>query len=244
MLLKYPRATIFPLIAIQVPVTVLSSLATVALYFSAFRNEPFESVNDVLSGGASGPLLALILLTAFEGLFAQVARAATIVAVAAALEGRPKRLTESLDPAFTRMGGLLVLAVVLACGVVGLALTLVGIVLLPYLAARLGLVFEAYMLDGRGPGAALSRSWRVMRGNVLRFLTTVILFLLVAAGPLVLISLLGSVDFGGRDTRVLTSAALAIAQGILLIPLLAFLTAITTAFYLQARARHDGRTTA
>ncbi|MCC6380970.1 MAG: hypothetical protein IT304_00600 [Dehalococcoidia bacterium] len=242
--MSHPRATLLPLVAIQLPVTLISSLVTVALYFSVFRDEPFESVNDVLAGGASGPLFALILLTAFEGLFAQVARAATIVAVASALEGRPKQLTESLDPAFTRMGGLLVVAVLLAASVVGLALTLVGLVLLPYLAARLGLVFEAYMLDGLGPGRAIGRSWRVMRGNVLRFLTAVLLFLLVAAGPLVLISLLGSVDFGGRDTRVLTSAAIGLAQGVLLIPLLAFLTAITTAFYLQARARHDGRTTA
>jgi len=42
---------------------------------------------------------------------------------------------------------------------------------------------------------------------------------------------------GGRDTVVIATAAVTIAQGVLVVPILVFLTAVTTVFYLNLKER-------
>ncbi len=234
------REAMLPLAAVQVPVSIATAVATAVLYLTVFRDDPVQATDKLIEDGG-GPLLAFIILTAIEGLFAQVARAATVVSIAGVALAKPKSLSAALDPAFTRMGGLLVLVAVVAAGA-GLALiSVVGLIFLPYIALRLALSVETYMLEGLGPTAALRRSWELMRGNVLRFLGVILLAFLVLLGPLASLSILGAFVGGGRTARVIEIAFLTVAQGILVIPLIAFLTATTTLYYLTIKARRDAQ---
>ena len=241
---QHPREALLPLAVIQLPVTLATAALTIVLYLTAFKNEPVETMQGALSGGASAPLFVFAVTAAVEGLFAQVARAASIVSIAAVARGRPLPLTSALDPAFTRMGALLVLVLIIAVGF-GLAfVTIVGLVLLPYVATRVALCFEAMVLEGIGPWAAIRRSWSLTRGNVLRLLGVILLSVLVVLIPLVLISALGTAIGGGRTTRVVLTGLYTFVQGGLAIPLAGFLTATTTLYYLTIGAPSDDRRSA
>lgn len=221
-----------PLAVIQVPAALLAGIATAILFLTVFRNDPVDATEGA-------PLFATIVIIAVQGLFAQVAHAATIVSVAALQQGRPRSLTESLDPAFSRMGAILALVVILAIILTGAVLSiaiLIGILLLPYVALRVGLSFEAMMLEGTGPWAAVKSSWTVTRRHMLRFLAVGTLAFLVVIGPFIVVQLLTEVDAGGRTANVLLASGLTFVQGILGVPIVAFLTTTTTLFYLHLRA--------
>ena len=190
------------------------------------------------------PLLAYLIITAAQGLFAQVAHGATIVSIAAAETGRPKPLSASLDPAFSRMGAIVTLVLIVAGGIVAGAVLVLPIVFLPYVALRIGLCFEVMMLEEIGPWAAIRRSWGMTRGHLLRLLGVAALSGLVAIGPLAAIEALSLVGGPGRTVDVLVVSAATFAQGILVIPLVSFLTATTTLFYLQLRTFENARTAA
>jgi hypothetical protein len=226
-----------PMLTVQAPVSLVSAVVTATLYMTAFRDEPIRNASDMLSDGPSGPLFAFLVMTAFEGLFAQVARGATVVSLVAVASGRPKSVTESLDPAFTRLGGLLVLALIPPIAVVFGVITVVGLVILPYLVLRIGVAFEAYIVEEIGPWAALGRSWRLTSRSVLRLLAVLILTFMTIVLPLLIISSLGVVVQGGRTSQIATTALVTFVQGILAVPVLAFATATTALFYLKLRAR-------
>ncbi|MCZ7578403.1 MAG: hypothetical protein M5U18_15640 [Dehalococcoidia bacterium] len=111
--------------------------------------------------------------------------------------------------------------------------------LLPYLALRLALSFEAFMLEELGPLQALRRSWNLMRGHMLRMLVVVLITAAILFGPFLVISLIGEGVRGGRNTQVILGAMYSLVQGVLLIPIVAFITATTTVFYLNLR-EHEG----
>lgn len=233
-----------PILAIQLPISLAISALTVALYLSAFKSEPVEGMQDAFAGGRGAPLFLFLATTAAQALFAQVARGAAIVSIAATVQGGAAPLTASLDPAFTRMGALLALVLIIGAAVVLAFLSLVGIVLLPYLAIRTALCFEVLMLEGLSPVAAIRRSWALTHRNVLRLLGVVLLSAVVVALPLLAISALGAAVGGSRSARVIETGLHLVAQGILVIPLVAFLTATTTLYYLTIRVAKDARSTA
>ncbi|MBI5948430.1 MAG: hypothetical protein HY875_09850 [Chloroflexi bacterium] len=241
--MDYPREVIFPMAAIQVPVTIISAGATAVLYLTVFRDEAVKAPGDLFGDGASGPLFAYLVLTAFEALFGQVARAATIFSVSRAVKGERIRLVNALDPAFTRMGGLLVVAILYGL-VVAPVLSIFLFPIALYFALRFGLSFEAFVIDGVSPTAAMRTSWRVMRGNLLRFICLLALFVAVLVGPLILLSSLALVDAGSRGGNIAVTAVLTVLQGVVLIPFLSLFTAATTLFYLKARGPGDDRRTA
>jgi hypothetical protein len=239
LLRQYPKATLLPQAVIGIPVAIAAAVATVFVFLAAF---PEEDVNNVatFSAEASGAaLFAMAVIVAAEALFAQVARGATIVAVASAARGRPIPLVEALDPAFTRLGGLVGLVLIL--GAIGALafITIVGIILLPYVLFRLALVFDTYMLEGVGVNQALRRSWQVMSGNMIRLVGVIALSVLCALPILLLFSLFGAPTEGNRTTQVLVLAVLGIVRGAAFVPFVAFLTACTTLYYLKAKAAED-----
>lgn len=229
----HPRESMLPLAVIQVPVSAIASLVSVVLFLTVLSDQDVDATTG-------GPLLVLLLLTAFEGLFAQVARAGTIVSIAGVATGKPKTLSQSLDPAFTRMGQLILLVIILAAGFVGLLFSIVGIFVMPYLALRVAISFETFMLEDLAPGAAIRRSWSLTSGSVTRMLALVLLTLLAVILPVLGIQSLSLVGAGSRTADVLLGGLIAFLQGVLLIPLVAFLTASTTLFYLNLVGRNDG----
>ncbi len=238
---RYPRLILLPMFAVQVPVAAVSASVTLVLYFTVFSGEPVKAASDLINAGPSGPLFAFLAVSAFEGLFAQVARGATILGTAAALRDRPEPLPNLLDPAFTRLGGLLILAIAPLLLFLGLAATIVGLVLVPYLVLRLGLVMEAYLLDGVTPAGAFRRSWTVLSGSLWRFFLTLLLAITALIVPLFVMSSFSLLIAGGRTTQLLATAAVTLIQGVLVVPMLAFFTAVTTLFYLRVKERHDAR---
>lgn len=224
----YPRQAMLPVAVIQIPVAIVTGVILAVLLLTVFGNEEIDTTKG-------GQMLALLLLSAAQALFAQVARGSTIVSIAGVIRGRPLSLTESLDPAFSRMGGLLALVVFVSAGVLVAFVTLIGLVLLPYLVLRLALAFEAFMLEELGPWQALRRSWQLMSGHMLRMLGVVLLTAVILFGPFLFVSLLGEAVRGDRNTQVILGAAYSVAQGVLLVPIVAFVTATTTVFYLNLR---------
>lgn len=241
---RQPRATLLPLLAIELPVALVVALLTVVLYLTAFEDEPVEAMQDAVAGGAGAPLFLFLATTAAQALFAQVARGAAIISIAAAARGKPVSLTAALDPAFTRMGALLALVLIIGAGVALAFVSIVGLVILPYLAVRVALCFEAMMLEGIGPWAAVRRSWALTRGNTLRLFGVVLLSAAVIALPLMAVSALGAAIGGSHTARVVETGAYIVAQGLFVTPLVAFLTATTTLYYLTIRAAQDERNTA
>jgi len=233
-----------PLAVIQVPLALVVASLTVALYLTAFSDEPVEAMQDAVTAGAGAPLFLFLATTAAQALFSQVARGAAILSIAGVINHRPLSLTGALDPAFTRMGALLVLALIIGAGFALALISVVGLVLLPYLAVRIAICFEAMMLENISPWSAVKRSWLLTRGNVLRLLAIILLSALAIAGPLLVISGLGAIIGGGRTVRVLETGLYIFAQGIFIVPLVAFLTATTTLYYLTIRATQDEQRTA
>jgi hypothetical protein len=243
----YPAQTLLPMFVIEVPVALLTALVTALLYVSVFADEPVRSGADILALADGGPLFAFLALTAFEILFAQVARGATIVGVAAARQGDRRPLSQLLDPAFTRMGGLLALAIItsaVAALSVVLSITIIGALIAIFVFIRWAIAFEAFILEERTVFNALGTSWLMMQGNMLRYLGVLLVSFAAALFPFVAISLLELLVGGSRTAEVATTAIVTALQGILVVPILVFLTAVTTVFYFNLKERPVDRSLA
>lgn len=228
-----PREVLLPVAVVEVPVAIVTAAVIAVALGTVLR----ETALDAAEGG----YLALLLVAgAAQALFAQVAHGAAIVSIAGLLQGKPTSLSAALDPAFTRMGGLLALLVVLLAVSAALALTIVGLVVLPYVAIRFALVYQAYLLEERTVFGALGRSWGMMRGQMLRMLGVVLLTVLIFLGPAVLIQSLEALVGGPRGTQVVVQAVVSVVQGVLAVPLVAFTSATTTVFYLNLRDAERG----
>ena len=175
------------LAVIELPLSILGAAFYFYLYHDLYPAADFESFSR-LDSSPSGLILALLLLMAVSMLFSLVGAGATIVAVRNLLEGRPVRLAESLDPAFTRMGGLLVLG---AMFYLLLLATAAGIVVVLYFIIRWGLAIHALVLDGTGLGGSLKVSWRTLKGRMLRFIGVLLTGVLVA----ILVFTVGTIVF-------------------------------------------------
>ena len=232
-----------PFAVIQLPLAILTGVATIALYLTIFGDEPPETSAGVLSEAAAGPLFVFLVMTAIQTVFAQVAQGAGIVSIAGIATGRPVSLTAALDPAFTRMGVLIVLVLIVGAVFIGLFLTVFGIPFAIYFLLRSALSFPALMLEGLGPVAAIRRSWTLTQGNVLRLISVLLLSALVIMVPFMVLSALNELIVGDRTMRVVLTGVSAILQGVAAIPIAGFLTGATTVYYLTIRAARDERST-
>lgn len=218
------------MLAVNLVVGAVSALAILALCLAAF---PQSDVNlNVLDASPSALQFALLALTAFQGLLAQVARGATVVGVAAAARGSRPPLAEVLDPAFTRLGGLLALGLLLLGIFAVLSLHLAGLIIAPFLLARLGVATEALMLEGKSAPMALVRSWQLTGGHTLRL---VLLFLVVGAlglAGLLVGGALEAVQAPSRRAQVAVLAAARLIGSLALALPLAYGSAAITLYYL------------
>lgn len=240
LLRRHPRATMLPFAVISVPVGVVAAAASALLFLTRFKDEPYT--RSAFEGEiAQGPLFALVVILVVSSLFAVVGHAASIVAVASAARGEPLPLAQALDPAFTRMGGLVLLSLILILGSGALAFTLVGLLILPYLLLRFGLAFQAYMLDEATPFQALAASWRLMSGHMLRLLG---LILIVGLGVGVYVAIISFSPLGEdapRNARIATDAVLDSVRAALVVPAAVFYQATLTLYYLKVRARYNAK---
>jgi hypothetical protein len=221
----------------QVPLVVLIAAAYFYLYHEAYPTADFESFNR-FEDSPSGLVLSLILMTAIYLFLSLVATGATIVAVKAVIDRKPRNLVEALDPAFTRMGGLLFIGGILYAVVLG---TVAGIVVLVYFLLRWGLAVHAHLLDGTGVFGSLGASWRALRGNMLRFTGVVLTVIPVA----LILFTVGSIVFAiglapfstdpGRTTSLIAQSLSALLLGFVAIPTGAYFAAATTIFYLSVK---------
>lgn len=229
-----PREVLLPTLVITAPVGVLTGIATIVAYFTAFADEPVFTSAELFENPESGQFFLFIVLAAVEALFAQVARGATTVSVAGLVRGRPLPLAQALDPAFTRMGGLILIFVVLG-GVMLLGLALiVGLVLVPYFAIRTLTSSEAYMLENLGPWAAIRRAWALTRGRFWRTAGTFLLAILTVVLPVLVVTAVTGITGGGRDTQAIMLGISTAVQAVLLVPVTAFMVAVTTLIYLRS----------
>jgi hypothetical protein len=249
LLFDAPRHVMLPALAVHLPVSIAVAVATMLLFFTVFRDEEFLVVGDILSGEfasetSRGVLFAVIAIAAVQFLFGQVARAATIVSVAGAAKGSPRRLPEALDPAFVRMGAVLWQSLLWLTLMLGLVFSVVGLALLPYVWARLSVGTEVMMLENRRPLAALAGSWALTAGKALRAMGVLLLTVLICAGPLLAGSMLGLLVTGSRTQQVLMFGLAGLVQTVLFTPVTALLTSAMTLFYLKAREVDNGRSPA
>lgn len=230
----HPRETMAPLAVVQVPLVIAATLVTVLLYATVFAGETYPQ-RGLTGASEGGPFAAFVLLAAITVVLGLVGMGATIVSVEAVAHGRPVGPREALDPAFTRLGGLVVLGGTLIVGVAALAATIVGVVAIPFLGLRIALAPQALMLEQAGAFPSLRRSWGLMRGNMLRL---AVILLAVVAVPLVL-SLLAPASPGpgeaGRAARMAIDAGLQALQTAIAIPFGAFASTALTLYYLRIR---------
>ncbi len=227
-----------PLMVTQVPLAALYALSYFLLFHQAFPDAKYDSINP-FADAPNGLIFGLLITNAVYSLFTLVGIAATIVAVRGVLQGKTFKLAEALDPAFTRMGGLLILGILFN---VLLGVTVVGIIVAVYFIVRFALGFHAYILDGAGAWAALGQSWRLLRGRMLRFtgllLTTIpVLLGAMVAGSLVVAILFApfASDDPGRTAGLLLNSVAFLVFGLMAVPIGAYLAAATTIFYISAR---------
>ena len=214
---------------------------TAILQLTTFSDTPFKLVGELDRDDPTGLLFVMALGVGVQGLFAQVAHGATVTAVAGILTGKPTTVSAALDSAFTRMGPLLLMALLLVGGFGLLFATLIGIVLVPVFAMRFSLGYEALMIEKLGVVSAFRRSWQLTTGHVFRILGTLILGAFTAIPALVFVFLLSSVVAGSRTQEVIASAVVAVAQAVILAPVYAFFTAVTTTIFFKLKEQPDVR---
>lgn len=239
LLRAHPRALILPFALIFSPFVVLNAVAIAVAYLTRF--EDVEYSQTVLLSPPEGEPLALSLTLAALGLpFAMVATAATALAAHAVVSGNPLRLTEALDPAFTRLFGLVgvfVIAAMLPALIVG---TLFAAPIGIYVLLRLGLAVPAFIIEGKSASQAVARSWSVQKGNLLRFAailvtfaTTAMVAVLIASVPLSIP--LAFIDTDSRERLIVADAIASIVGGLITLPAAAGLAVLITLFYLKVR---------
>lgn len=245
MVWRRPAVTMLPLAVTTVPLVLLLAGGWLVLFLWAYPEVQFEEPNILPENMPNGLLFWIMVLTWAWALFTAVGFAGAIVAVRRSLDGLAFSLPLSLDPAFTRMGGLLVIgltfyAIIVLAGV--LAVTVIGALLMVYVFLRVGLAIHAYILEDVSSRAALRLSWATLRNHVLGLLVITVIAVPVAlvliTGAAIVIGL-ASVPFTseeiGRDGTVVLNAIGVLIGGLALVPTLGYLAAASTIYYCSLR---------
>ncbi len=234
------RTLLLPLLVTEAPVALLLAAATFVLYWGVYPDAKIDSFT-ALQDDPSGLILALAVMNAIYCFLSLVGLAATTVAARNVIAGKPIALTAALDPAFTRMGGLLGLGFVYY----GL-LFVVAIGILPaiFFLIRFGLALPSFILEGQTLGQSLKSSWGMLRGRMLRFtglilvlavVVTVALAVLALALSLVIVPFLSSELT--RNDNVLITTAFFTGGGLMAVPIGAFVMTVLTLFYLREKGK-------
>ena len=238
---RHPANTLLPLLVTQIPFAVATSAVFFYLFYQAYPSAEFDSF-DWVTDAPGGLRLTMFLLGAAQSLFSLVGAAGTMVAVEALVRARPISLAQALDPAFTRMGGLLLLGIVFNLLVLASA---IGLIVFVYFIVRLGVVLHAHVIEKRSVGGAFVESWRLMRGRMFRFLGLLLTAVPFAVVFLFVISLVfgaltaSLVPDPGRTGELAIQSAALFVVGLALVPIGAYLATSTTLFYISAREEAD-----
>ena len=210
-----------------------------------------------LTDGERPPIAANMALGLVTGIVGGVGGAAVIVAAAALVAGGTPSLTDTLDVLLQRRAPLIALATLavivlwVATAPVlivdwimldsddlqdrAVAISLTTVLWLPvslYLEARFAVAFQLFLLEGAGPVDAFRRSWRTMKGNVLRMvgilLVMAVVGIVLAVLATVLIALFSPSYDTTRTIQIIVAGALAIIPGALTI-------VAVTLYYLRLR---------
>ncbi len=232
------KATMLPLVVTQVPSGVALGAVYLYLHLGPY-SEANVSVGGLIATDApSALLLWMLIATAVHSLFAFIGGTAAVVSAKSVIDRKPARLSQALDPAFTRMGGVLILCVVFN---VLFAATSVGVILLIYFLVRWGLAFHAFILDGASPLGSLGQSWGLLRGRMLRFTGVLLSTIPVILGVLfvfLVVLVIITAPIGaepGRDATVALNAIVLGSAAMFGVPITAYLAAATTLFYLSVK---------
>lgn len=235
--LRHPGQTLLPVGAIHLPLAIVLAAVTMFASLTILKDEPL----DPFESEARRTLFVFLAVTGAQILFSLVARAGAIKAAAAAAKGEVVSVSQALDPAFSRMGGLIGLTFIVFALALPIIIPFVGLVIVGYIGLRVALSFEVFMLEGAPPLNAVRRSWELTGGRMLRLIGVLAVSSLALLGPGILLSLLGLAVTGSRTQQVILGAGYTVAQGVLIIPVVAFTSAVTAVFYLQATGNLDVR---
>jgi membrane-anchored glycerophosphoryl diester phosphodiesterase (GDPDase) len=244
MLRRNPRETMLPLAVTYIPVSLTVAAGWIFLMLAAYPDANYDSPERLLEDSPRSLLLWLLILTWGCGLFVMVGMAATLVSVRSLLTGKPIGLAHSLDPAFSRMGGLLGISAVLyllTVAAASLAITIVGTFAVFYLMLRLGLAYHTFMFEHLGVGASLRESWKLVKGRTMALLGIWLSAIPVAVVFFIAVTIvlsLALLPFGsepGRNLTVVLNAVGFVVLGAVFLPTAGYLCAVTTMYYLSVK---------
>ncbi|MEO8540894.1 MAG: hypothetical protein ABI577_14225 [bacterium] len=239
---RNPRATLLPIAVTQLPFAVLTAVVFFYLFNNQYPNAKFDSF-DWLSNAPNGIRLTMVLVGAAQSLFSLVGASATMVSVAGLIKSKPVRLAEALDPAFTRMGGLLLIGALFYGFILA---TAIGIIVMLYFLIRFGLALQVYMIEGTSITGALGGSWRLLRGRMLSFFGLALATVPFGLALMIVTSIVLAIavaPFGadpGRTVDLVFQSIAILVVGIMLVPIGAFLATCTTIFYFAAKDQSSG----
>jgi hypothetical protein len=230
-------AKLIQIVAIVViPLTfVLALINTVALKQTCDTNDiqTFQDAQDALNRCTGG--LGRSLLIGAVGWFIAVAIQQLILGAvtrggAAAVLGRPVDVEGSYRYAFSRLGGLIVLALLIALAVfVGFFVFIIGAVIV---GVFLAVAVPAFIIERLGATDSMSRSWKLVSGHWWHTLGVIFVAAIIAG---VVNGILGAI---GGSNFFLYWIFTAIAQSITA----PFVALVAVILYIDLRARHEGLT--
>ncbi len=243
------NAIMLPMAVIQIPLAIIGAIVPWVLYATAYSEElhPFDAQS--LAEGPRGLLFALVVIAWVWIMFLALGFNSTIIAVRDARKGVRKPLPELLDPSFTHLGGLLVLSLGAAglwFAILATSITILAPLVLLFAAFRLALTFHSFALNEARPRMALSESWMIMRGNVMRLLGVllgtlpgIMLMLLAGSVALIIVSIPFAVLGTSRGPTLAANAVGTIVLALVLIPIFCYVTTATTLLYLNLKGRNS-----
>jgi hypothetical protein len=223
---------------VVVPLTFVSALLTKVTFKETCTAESLQgaqSVQDVVNQCTGG--LGRSLLIGAIGWFISVAIQQLILGSvtrggAAAVLGRPVDVESSYRYAFSRLGGLIGLAFLIALAVfIGFFFLIIGALIV---GVFLAVAVPAFIVERTGATESMSRSWKLVSGQWWH--TLVVIFV---AGLIVGI-INGILTAIGGSNFILSWIFSAIAQSITA----PFAALVAVILYIDLRARHEGLTAA
>ena len=183
----------------------------------------------VNSGGGLGRAILLGIVAGLIGaIISQLLTGALTRGAAGALTGRPVDVGASYRYAFSRLGGLIGLAILIAIVVsVGFVLLIIpGVIFLVFLS----MAVPAFVIERRGVIDSMSRSWNLVSGSFWHVLGAIIVAYILIY---IVSSILGAI---GGDSFFGTWIMSAIAQ-IITAP---FFALVSVVLYVDLRSRREG----
>ncbi len=220
---------------VVVPLTLVQAFL-VRVAFKPCKARTIESLQDLgelldsCSGGFFRSLMMMALASLISALIGQLLLGALTRGGAATLVGRPIDVTGSYKYAFSRLGGLIGLSLLVAVVVfVGFLLLFIPGVIF---AVFLSMAVPAFIVERKGATDAMSRSWNLVSGSWWHVLATIVVAGILAGIVSGILTSIGGSTFIGY--WLLSTVAQMITAP--------FVALVTVVLYVDLRARTEGLT--